>query len=200
MKILAFTDIHGSATAIGKIRQAVNLHNPDLLVCAGDISMFERNLAGIMGKLNRLQKRLLIINGNHENARLLAKTAADLNNIKVIHKRHFIFGDAIFFGYGGGGFSMTDRGFEKASKRFENTIAKNSDKKAVLITHAPPYKTRLDKLQGGHCGNKSIRRFIEKNGISLAICGHLHENFKKKDFIGKVMVVNPGPFGKIIDL
>ena len=96
---------------------------------------------------------------------------------------------------------MTDREFEKAANsRFKKLINHNKDKKIVLVTHAPPYKTRLDKLAGGHCGNKSIRQFIDKNRIDLLICGHLHENFGKEDRIKKTKCINPGPFGKIVEI
>jgi len=80
-------------------------------------------------------------------------------------------------------------------------IKKNDKyKKKVLVVHGPPYGTRLDKLGRNHAGNKSIRYFIERNNINYVICGHLHENFGKEDRIKKTNVINPGPFGKIIDL
>ena len=100
-------------------------------------------------------------------------------------------------GYGCGGFSLVDREFDKTAVKFRKIIKMNEDKKIILVTHAPPYKTRLDKL-GIHCGNKSIRKFIDKNKIDLVICGHLHENFGKEDKINKTRLINPGPFGKIL--
>ncbi len=93
---------------------------------------------------------------------------------------------------------MIDKGFEKTSIKFKKIIHANKGKKIILVTHAPPYKTRLDKLVGGHCGNKSIRYFIERNKIDLLICGHLHENFGKEDKIKRTKIINPGPFGKIV--
>ena len=96
---------------------------------------------------------------------------------------------------------MIDREFEKtANSRFRKLIKSNKDKKIALVTHGPPYRTRLDKLMQGHCGNRSIRNFIEKNKIDLLICGHLHENFGKEDKIRKTRYINPGPFGKIVEI
>ena len=197
MKILAFTDIHGSLHAIRRIEQKIRTQKPDLLVCAGDISIFENGVMGILRKLNKLNKPLIIIHGNHEDASTFVKLSKSFKNINFIHKKHFIKDNVLFLGYGGGGFSIVDRDFERISHTFKKIIKDNNDKEIILVTHAPPYKTKLDRLVEGHCGNKSIRNFVE-NKIDLLICGHLHENFGKEDKIGKTKIINPGPFGKII--
>jgi Icc-related predicted phosphoesterase len=198
MKLLAFTDTHGSLTALKRIEKKVKSQKPDLLVCAGDISVFEQNILGIAKRLNKLNKKIVMVHGNHEDDSTFRKLSKIFKNIIFIHKHHFIQENTLFFGYGGGGFAMTDREFDKtANSRFKKLIKNNKSKKIILVTHAPPYRTRLDKLDG-HCGNKSIRKFIEKNGIDLLVCGHLHENFGKEDRIRKTKCINPGPFGKIV--
>ena len=199
MKLLAFTDIHGSLTALKRIEQKAKSQNPDLLVCAGDITIFEHGVVGIMRILNRLNKKIIIIHGNHEDASTFVKCSRLFKNIIFIHKNHHIENNVLFLGYGGGGFSIVDKLFEKISKmKFNKIINDNKDKKIVFVTHAPPYGTKVDRLGGGYCGNKSLRHFVEKRSISLMICGHLHENFGKEDHIKKTKVINPGPFGKII--
>lgn len=201
MKLLAFTDIHGSLLALKRIEQKAKSQNPDLLVCAGDVSIFEHGIIGIARRLNKLNKKIMIIHGNHEDDSTFRKLSKLFRNIIFIHKTYFIQNNALFLGYGGGGFSIVDKEFEKIAKtKFQKIIKNNKDKKIILVTHAPPYKTRLDKLMQGHCGNRSIRKFIEKNKIDLLICGHLHENFGKVDKIKKTKVINPGPFGKIFEV
>lgn len=197
MKILAFTDTHGSLEAIKRVRKKIKEQKPDLLVCAGDISVFEGGIFSIFKKLNNFNKKIIMIHGNHEDASTFIKYSKRFDNIIFIHKKHFVFENVLFLGFGGGGFSMTDKEFEKTSKKFKAVIKKNSDKKIILVTHAPPYKTKLDYI-GEHCGNKSIRHFIEKNKVDLLICGHLHENFGKEDKIKRTKIINPGPFGKMI--
>ncbi len=199
MKILAFTDTHGSLSALRRIEHKVKLQNPDLLVCAGDISIFEHGIIGISRRLNKLNKKIIIIHGNHEDESTFRKLSKLFKNIIFTHKKHYAENDILFLGYGGGGFVMIDKEFEKiANAKFKKIIKANKDKKIILVTHAPPYKTRLDKLIQGHSGNKSIRHFVEKNKVDLLICGHLHENFGKEDKIKKTKIINPGPFGKII--
>ena len=200
MKILAFTDLHLSSSAFNKIKSRVKKQNPDLLVCAGDISIFEQGLNPILKKFNKLKKPMLLIHGNHETDKVLRKLCKRYKNLFFIHKKQYKQNNNLFLGYGGGGFSLTDPEFKKVGKKFSKIIKKNRDKKIILITHAPPYKTKTDLIVGSHCGNKTLRNFITKNKINLHICGHLHENFNKKDKIKKTEVINPGPYGKIIKI
>ena len=201
MKLLAFTDIHGSNTALKRIEQKIKSQKPDLLVCAGDISIFEHGIVGILRRLNRLNKKIIIVHGNHEDDSTFRKYSGIFKNIVFIHKAHHIENNLLFLGFGGGGFSAREKEFENlANQKFKKVIMQNHDKKIILLTHAPPYGTKLDRLGKNHAGNKSFRNFIQKHKIDFMVCGHLHENFGKADKIKKAMLINPGPFGKIITL
>lgn len=199
MKLLAFTDTHGSLLALKRIEQKVRTQKPDLLVCAGDISIFEHGIVGIARRLNKLNRKIIMIHGNHEDDSTFRKLSKLFKNIIFVHKAYHVENDVLFLGYGGGGFTLYDKEFDStANTKFRKIIKNNKNKKIILVTHAPPYGTRLDKLIQGHCGSKSIRHFAEKNKVDLLICGHLHENFGKEDRIKKTKVINPGPFGKIV--
>src|SRR3989344_9024731 len=115
MKILAFTDIHGSSAALKRIGQKVKSQNPDIIACAGDISIFEHGIAGILKKLNRLGRKVVMIHGNHEDDKTFLKYSRIFRNIIFVHKGHFAENGVLFLGYGGGGFSVTDKEFEKAA-------------------------------------------------------------------------------------
>ena len=187
--------------ALKRIEHKAKTQKPDLMVCAGDISIFEHGVMGIMRKLSRLGRTVVIVHGNHEDESTFRKCSKLLKNIIFVHKSHFIADNILFLGYGGDGFSVVDREFERIAKaKFKKIIKDSKGKKIILVTHAPPYKTKLDKLVQGHCGNKSIRHFVEKGKIDLLVCGHLHENFGKEDRIGKTKVINPGPYGKIVEI
>ena len=202
MKLLAFVDMHGSLKALRSIEKKAK--KADLLVCAGDLTIFEQGMGYLLHELDKIGKPVLLIDGNHESVEDMRKACSLFKNTVFIHKRAYKIGNYLFLGYGGGGFSMVDKSFEKGSKLFEKEINKRrkTDKniKIILVTHAPPYQTKIDRIMGSPCGNKSIKKFILKVKPDLAISGHLHENAGKEDKIGKTKVINPGPFGKIVNI
>ena len=198
MKILAFTDIHGSKQAIRKIKSKVYLYNPDAIVCTGDISNFEKNIFQLLAGISNMKKPVVIIHGNHESENSFSRAVKKFKNIFYVHGSSFCFDNVLFFGYGGGGFDIIDEELKKLSKNITAIIKNSKDKKIVLLSHGPPYKTKLDSINGYHHGNKTLRNLIEHSKIDLVVCGHMHENFGKEDYIGKTRIVNPGPYGKII--
>ncbi len=193
MKILAFTDIHGSLEAMRRIRQLSK--KADLLLCAGDLTLFEINLKEMINDLAKTKKPVLVVHGNHESGTSLRKASAHHRNIVYIHKRCCQINGIRFIGFGGGGFAQRDKELEAFTKAFTKSAAKQ---KTVLVVHAPPYGTRLDRVAGYHLGSKSVTQFIKKASPALAVCGHLHENSGKTGRIGKTLIVNPGPKGKIL--
>lgn len=197
MKLLAFVDNHGSLSSLKKIEKQAKKQKPDLLICAGDISIFEQGLDFLISKLNKIGLPCLMIHGNHEAENDMKKACSLFKNMIFLHKKHYIKDNYLFLGFGGGGFSLRDKEFEKTAKKFENIIKRNKGKKIILATHAPPYGTKLDKLED-HYGNKSIKNFIKKVKPVLVISGHFHENEGKQDKIGNTRLINPGPNGKII--
>ena len=200
MKLLVCTDIHSSRKALKKLTALSKQHNPDIIVCCGDLSMFEIHLKMVIRSLAALKRPLILVHGNHEEPSTFKKMCKPYKHAHVIHGTHFVLGDYLFLGYGGDGFSVVDPLFMLYAKQFEKAIRQNKDKKLILVTHAPPQRTKLDKIHGHYCGNKSIRQFIGKFQPLYAFSGHLHENFGKQDRIKKTVVMNPGPFGKIISL
>ena len=200
MKLLTFVDTHTSVRALQRIIKKARKENPDLILCAGDISIFERGIGYILFYLNKLKKPVLIVNGNHERGSFMRRVCKSFQNITFIHKKYYKNGNIIVLGYGGGGFGLRDAKFTKTAKNFREVIKKNEDKKIILLIHGPPYGTKVDKIAGQYSGNKDITDFIKNNKIDYVICGHLHENFGKRDKIKKTIVINQGPYGKIIKL
>jgi Icc-related predicted phosphoesterase len=198
MRILAFIDLHGSLSAWKKIKKKAK--SADVIVCGGDFTIFEQGIEHFIEEFDNLKKPFLLIHGNHEEEELIRHVCHKSENLFFLHKKHFIKDDILFIGWGGGGFSQTDKEFEKYSKKFKELIDKHKDKAVVFLTHAPPYKTKLDGISKDHVGNKSFRNFIKENNIDLSISGHLHENEGKVDKINKSTVINPGRDGKIINL
>lgn len=168
----------------------------DVVIFAGDISIFGNHLDLIFKEISKITKPVLIIPGNHETKELIIKHSKPYKNIIAIHNKSVKFQDYTFLGFGEGGFSTTDLEFEKFISQ-NKLVIKN--KSWILITHAPPYGTKIDKIHGNHAGNKSITSVIKNYKPILAISGHLHETSGMEDKIGNTRVINPGNF-KIINL
>ena len=132
MKILAFTDIHGSLVALKRLEQKVRAQKPELLVCSGDVSIFEYGIVGILRRLNKLNKKIIIVHGNHEDEKTFVKCSRMFKNIIYIHKNYFIEGNALFLGYGGDGFSIVDKKFERIThQKFAKIIRYNKNKRII---------------------------------------------------------------------
>ena len=176
MKILAFTDIHGSITKLKKIQQKTKKNKPDIILCLGDFTIFERHIDEIMRKINSLNTPTYIIPGNHETTKILDKLCTKYKNLNFIHKKITRIKKYTLTGYGEGGFGTTDKKFEKFIKANKKKL---ENKKIILMTHGPPYKTKLDYIDylKKHVGCKSYANFIKQYKPVLALSGHLHETF-----------------------
>ena len=201
LTILAFVDLHNSKAKIrelhGKAKRA------DIVICAGDISNFSTDLKGALVAVTKAigQKPLLIIPGNHEDEDALEHLAGRMPNVLAIQGKVAVIAGIMFFGFGGGGFSMVEPALERAGKKFLAYKQKHNMLHSVFVTHAPPFNTAVDLLPGsGHRGCVSSRVLIARMQPMLALCGHFHETSGKHDKIGKTLVVNPGPGGKLIRL
>lgn len=208
MKILAFVDLHSkhgspeyvdfytSIKYVRALKETAKKENPDLIICAGDTSLFENHLQEIMEKISNIGKKVLVIPGNHETDSVLKKICAFHENLIFINRRAVEIGDCTFIGFTGESFLRQDKELEKFIKKIKPKI---KGRKTVLVTHAPPYNTKLDKIGKAHCGNKTIANLIKTNTcIVLCICGHIHENAGKQDKLNNALLINPGPKGKII--
>lgn len=200
MKIFAFTDTHGSASALSLIKRRIERFEPELIVCAGDFTIFEKNIRKVLSYISSFGKRVFLIHGNHETEKTLKKLCPEFKNLVFMHKKAVLEKEVLFVGYGGGGFSDSDKDFERWADSIRRSIAKS--KKMIFFSHAPPYGTRLDSIQNQYHGNRSYTQFIEQNSakIKLVICGHLHETAGRMDRIGDCMLLNPGPTGALIEI
>jgi hypothetical protein len=202
MKILAFIDTHGNKRDLDSVISKSRL--ADIVICGGDFTVFEDNMEIELRRINSMGKTVLLIHGNHESASSVSAASMKHENIKFIHNNYFIKDDVIFFGFGGGGFSQVDHKFEIAANAFIEQLKElekkhNKKFKFVLVTHAPPLGTKIDDL-GYHVGNKTIADFIKKHEPIIAISGHIHETFYATDHIGKTLLINPGPDGRMLDI
>ena len=195
MKILAFGDLHGNKSALKRLK--VKAKGADIVVSSGDITWFGKDFDLILKELNKFGKTVLLIHGNHETMDEMKRRISKFDFIEFIHSGSYRLGNYVFFGYGGGGFSKTEKVLEKIIKKFKKTLKKGD--KVVFVSHAPPINTKCDFIPGhGHAGSDSVRKFIEIIKPWYNINGHIHETFSRRDKIGDTIVINPGPEGKLL--
>lgn len=198
MKILFFVDTHGSEQYHREIISKAK--NVDLVVCAGDFTIFESNMPLLLRMFDSVGKPFIFIHSNHETSAALMASCQSLRNVKFIYNSHFVKDNILFFCYGGGGFSITDNNFDVIAENFIKTKQKDfPNHKLILVTHQPPHNTNLDNI-GSHVGNINFRKFIERHQPLYAVSGHIHETFGVEDKIGKTILFNPGPVGRIIEV
>jgi len=196
MKVLAVVDLHGSMGALKKIAALARKEKVDYIISAGDHTIFSDSHEEIIKRFDSIGVPVLMLHGNHEDESTVRKLCAKTKNVKFMHKDIHEHGDYVIMCYGGGGFATKDVEFEKWSRQAMNKIPEG--KKILLVTHAPPYGTKLDPILDQPAGCKSIRHFIKQVQPKMAISGHLHENSGARDKIDKTKLVNPGPWGMIL--
>jgi len=197
MKIIAITDIHGRIDYPTRI--TTELQQADLILIAGDITNFgdSDDAEHVLERLVSLNRKILAVPGNCDR-RGVNKTLTDKK--MNLHSTHRIIGSSALYGIGG----CSKTPFHTPQEYSETEISEilngfevsQEAKTHILISHAPPHSTKLDKvLIGFHVGSKAIRKFIEDFQPDLVICGHIHEA-RGADRIGKTLIINPGPFPK----
>jgi Icc-related predicted phosphoesterase len=195
MKILVFTDIHSSKTIISRLIEKSK--DVDILVTPGDLTDLGKNLEEVFRLFEKANKKLVVVPGNHEDYEELKMLTKRYKYVVDVHLKKVKIDNVIFFGHGGGGFSHVDHELEETMKNLKF----DEKEKLVFITHGPPYGTKLDKLEHlGFRGSKTATEFIKKFKPDFCFCGHLHENERKIDKIGKTIIINPGKYGMVIEV
>ena len=197
MKFLTFVDLHDDKKYLRELVNRAKKDDIDFIVCAGDISQFGRGLLPVLEKFNSLGKKFYVIPGNHETNDMLIKVCPQFNNVINFHQQAVEIEDYVFLGYGEGGFALEDAEFRKFARDW---YGKYNSKKIILVTHGPPFGTKLDLINKHHVGNKDYRKFIERIKPRVAICGHLHETANTMDEIEGVKLIHPGWEGMVIEL
>ncbi|KYH41462.1 MAG: metallophosphoesterase [Candidatus Bathyarchaeota archaeon B63] len=197
MKLIVGSDFHGDELMVERfVARAEEEHAEAILIC-GDITNFGtlREATRLLSLFTRLRLPVLFVPGNCDPPSLLG---VDLEGVRVLHGEAFSTGGVPFIGVGGSPPTPFHTPFEI---REEEIMAKLNhaasrlidDEGFVLLSHAPPKGTRLDRTRFGlHVGSRSVRRFIEERSPLIVFCGHIHEA-RGEDRIGETMIINPGP-------
>ncbi|MCW1301019.1 MAG: metallophosphoesterase [Candidatus Nanoarchaeia archaeon] len=199
LKVLAASDIHGDLGLVKKLAKKARKEKVDVIILCGDITLAETNLEGLVGPLKQNCKKLILVPGNHESV-ATANFLATLYSPGVynLHGYAIRIGDVGFFGVGLSNIGIFQFDESEVEQLLESSFEKIRDaRKKIMVTHTPPYGTKLDNL-GFFVGSIGIRRAVKKLQPDLVLCGHIHETFGKVDRIGKSRIINVGRKGKVL--
>jgi Icc-related predicted phosphoesterase len=159
-------------------RGEVEVPDGDILIHAGDFTMFSKSMNAIVDFnqwLGELPHRCVVVPGNHEffleidpSRRSLISNATVLINEGIEIQGLRIWGSPVTPLYGGafGVSSAEDR------RRLYARIPENTD---VLITHGPPYGVLDSEANSGlHSGCRELFDAVMRVRPKLHVFGHVH--------------------------
>lgn len=191
MKILAFSDLHGSAKHAAALVAASG--EADLVIGAGDFCNMRQGLDEAMALLSGISAPFVIVPGNAESYDELR--AAAPSYVEILHGTGTTIDGLRLFGLGYGvpltpfGAWSCDLTEEQAEAQLEAC-----EKTDILILHSPPKGVADLTSAGQSVGSVAIHAAIKRIQPGLAFCGHIHDSWGENGQIGTTKVHNLGPF------
>ena len=197
MKLLIFSDIHSNHKALEKLVAT----DADYYFAAGDLVNWARGLEECGKILQRHAERVYVLPGNHESAAQITRFCDQFG----FHDFH---GQTVRIGkyhVAGLGYSsptpFNTPGEYSEAELAERLAAFAQMQPLVLICHAPPHGTALDRVRDGlHAGSRSVREFVDRHQPEYLFCGHIHEAEGAQIEIGNTKAINVGKRGYLLEL
>jgi len=201
LRLLLLADIHGRTTSLRQTLMRVR--DIEGVLVAGDITSYTgTHWDEVINLLSEWCEdngcTAYVVPGNADPKTIMR---VKKEKVKILHIALEPFPPYVIGGIGGGlGFPfmdiprLNDVELTLYVKRFISSYGPGlAPYSWILLTHTPPYGTRLDILYTGeHVGSHGIRSLIEEKKPLLAVSGHIHES-RGIECLGKTVMVNPGP-------
>jgi len=196
MLVFAFSDLHNSDTGLDFILEEIDRRNPDLILCAGDVTTFGPKEFGEK-VISKMPVKTFGVPGNCD--RPEHHDIYDLGSSSSLHGNFIELGGFAFVGWGGSNISINTP-FENTEENIMAGLqpavkkAVGSGKPVIMLSHCPPFGFVDTVSTGKHVGCKAIAEIVEKYRPALTLCGHIHEakgiiHDKSRNLI----IVNVGP-------
>ena len=197
MKLLIFSDIHNNWR---RLEQLLTVE-ADFYISAGDQVSWGKGLERGGQILKTRGDQVWVLPGNHESAGQIADLC-DRYGLNNFHERHFLAGGHHVAGLG----YSSPTPFDTPGEYSETELAARLKPFAglhplVLVCHAPPYGTALDRVKPGlHAGSTAVADFINRVQPAHFFCGHIHEAEGAAIQIGATYARNVGKKGYLLEL
>jgi len=197
MRLLIFSDIHGDKAALEKLMAM----EADYYFADGDLANWGRGLEQLGPIMQKRAERMYVLPGNHESEADIASFCSKYG----FHNFHGQTIDVAGYKVAGLGYSNPtpfdtpgEYSEEELSSRLENFSGLDP---LILICHAPPKNTKLDRAdEGQHFGSQAVRDFIDRHQPRYFYCGHIHEAAGQTDVLARTQCCNVGKRGMMLDL
>jgi Icc-related predicted phosphoesterase len=201
-RLLVFSDIHNDARALERLMAI----EAGYYFAAGDLVSWGRGLDKMGEIMQPRAGRVHVLPGNHESEADVAAFCSRYGFVNFHGGVLEIQGAHVAgLGYSSptpfdtpGEYSeeeMADRLFKLVPAKFEGPVP------LVMICHAPPFDTALDRVHEGlHAGSRAVRNFIEKVQPAHFFCGHIHEAEGAVMQIGRTRAMNVGKKGYLLEV
>ena len=173
----------------------------DYYFAGGDLVSWARGLDKMGEIMKRRAGHVYVLPGNHESEQDI-EAFCDRHGFVNFHEKTL---QVDGFHIGGLGYSNPtpfNTPGEYSEPELAARLAKFADlKPLVLICHAPPINTALDRIRDGlHAGSRSVREFIDKHQPAHFLCGHIHEAEGAVIQMGATRAQNVGKRGYLLEL
>jgi Icc-related predicted phosphoesterase len=189
-RLLIFSDIHNDGRALEKLMAV----DADAYICAGDLVTFRRGLDEMGAILKPHADRMYVLPGNHEEF-------CSRYGFTDLHGRWVEMGGVHVAGLGYSSPTPFDTPGEYSEQELGERLAKFASlDPLVLVCHAPPFDTKLDRIHEGlHGGSRAVREFIEAHHPRDFFCGHIHEAEGVVEQFGSTRAMNVGKRGYVLE-
>jgi Icc-related predicted phosphoesterase len=197
LKLLIFSDIHGDWKALEQLLDV----EADYYIAAGDQVTWGKGIDRCGSILQRRGQRIYVLPGNHESADQIAGMCVRYG-LHDFHGRHFQAGKWHVAGLGYSSPTPFNTPGEYSEPEIAERLERFADlKPLVLICHAPPYGSALDRVRPGlHAGSTAVRDFIAAREPDYFFCGHIHEAEGVAAETGRTRARNVGKRGYLLEL
>jgi len=197
LSLLVFSDIHSDLKTLERLVAT----EADYYFAAGDLVSWSKGLDKAGEILKSRAGRVYVIPGNHESARDI-ENLCEKYGLADLHGKQVTLGGATIaaLGYSGPTPFNTPGEYseEELARRLEPLATPKPD---ILICHAPPAKSTLDRAgQNQHFGSTAVRAFIERVQPNHFFCGHIHECEGVQETLGDTHCVNVGKRGYLLTI
>jgi Icc-related predicted phosphoesterase len=197
LKLLIFSDIHNDLKALARLMDT----EADYYFATGDLVSWARGLDACGGMLHRRAGKVYVLPGNHESADQIGSLCVKFA-LHEFHERSLTIGAYHIAGLG----YSSPTPFETPGEYTEVQLAEKLSRFAglkplILICHAPPRGTALDRVRDGlHAGSQSVRDFVDRHQPEYLFCGHIHEAEGVAITMGETKAINVGKRGYLLEL